>query len=214
MLTEDCIALHHRPKIRLYPRSLRTMQTFWRRAAHFSTMPTEDRTARTCTWRPDLQATPVSVSIFMQLINKDPQILLLNALLKDIARRAVDAWYSERQYYSYVNPVYSSSTGHFTQVVWNASVQVGLGIGIVFKNPYYYRYVVADYSPPGNYLGQFATNVRNPASCNPSSVTTAPATTTRPPSTTTRTLTTTARGLTTTARPASTTTRTVTCASG
>ena len=48
-------------------------------------------------------------------------------------------------------------TGHFTQVVWKNSVQ--LGIGIAFSSNSQKAWVVAEYYPPGNVAGQFAANV-------------------------------------------------------
>jgi hypothetical protein len=53
-------------------------------------------------------------------------------------------------------------TGHFTQVVWKGSKQ--LGVGIAFANNDRKAIVVANYYPPGNYLGQFPQHV-SPAQC-------------------------------------------------
>ncbi|CAF4283791.1 unnamed protein product, partial [Rotaria magnacalcarata] len=67
------------------------------------------------------------------------------------------AWYSEIAMYNFSSPGFSSATGHFTQVVWLGSTQLGIGIALTSDNRT--AYVVANYYPPGNYLGQFATNV-------------------------------------------------------
>lgn len=70
---------------------------------------------------------------------------------------AVDAWYSEIKDYSFSNPDYSSSTGHFTQVVWKSTTKVGCGIkqcGGVWGD-----YIICSYDPAGNMLGTFASNV-------------------------------------------------------
>ena len=40
----------------------------------------------------------------------------------------------------------ASAIGHFTQVVWDDSVELGIGVGIGSQ----WLYVVARYSPPGN----------------------------------------------------------------
>ena len=45
----------------------------------------------------------------------------------------------------------------FPQVVWTTSTQ--LGIGYARSTDRKKVYVVARYSPPGNYIGQYATNV-------------------------------------------------------
>ena len=53
-------------------------------------------------------------------------------------------------------------TGHLTQVVWKGSKQ--LGVGVAFANNGHTAVVVANYSPPGNYLNKFPENVL-PAQC-------------------------------------------------
>jgi hypothetical protein len=53
-------------------------------------------------------------------------------------------------------------TGHFTQVVWKGSQKLGVGFAITGDGKT--LYVVAQYSPPGNYQGQFGQNVL-PAKC-------------------------------------------------
>lgn len=52
------------------------------------------------------------------------------------------------------------ATGHFTQVVWKDSIQ--LGIGIAFSIDGKTAWVVAEYSPPGNVDGQYPVNVLRP----------------------------------------------------
>jgi len=68
------------------------------------------------------------------------------------------AWYDEVKDYSYSNPGFSSATGHFTQVVWKASEKLGCGYAVDGSNVY----VVARYTPVGNYMGQFPDNVLPP----------------------------------------------------
>jgi len=75
----------------------------------------------------------------------------------DLGSSPVNSWYDEVSSYNYSNPVFSSETGHFTQVVWNNSVQ--FGIGIAFTTGDLKAKVVANYYPPGNYEDQFTANV-------------------------------------------------------
>ena len=49
------------------------------------------------------------------------------------------------------------ATGHFTQVVWKGSQKLGVGFALTGDGKT--LYVVAQYSPPGNYMGQFGSNV-------------------------------------------------------
>lgn len=75
-------------------------------------------------------------------------------------------WYDEEQYYDYNNPGFSSTTGHFTQVVWKNTTEIGCGyrsgcsislLGKTFTDVW-----VCQYNPHGNVSGQFADNVFPP----------------------------------------------------
>ncbi len=68
----------------------------------------------------------------------------------------VDSWYSEIKYYNYKNPGFGMSTGHFTQVVWSGSTELGCGKSRSKRGG---TYVVCNYNPPGNYMGMFDKNV-------------------------------------------------------
>ncbi|QLQ78501.1 hypothetical protein HG537_0A07480 [Torulaspora globosa] len=70
---------------------------------------------------------------------------------------SVDAWYNEIKSYDYNNPSFSSSTGHFTQVVWKSTTQVGCGIKQC--NNAWGSYIICSYNPAGNMIGDFANNV-------------------------------------------------------
>uniref|UniRef100_A0AC35UG18 ZP domain-containing protein n=1 Tax=Rhabditophanes sp. KR3021 TaxID=114890 RepID=A0AC35UG18_9BILA len=72
-----------------------------------------------------------------------------------IAGTAVDMWYNEVKDYDFKKGVFTPTTGHFTQLVWKNSRQVGFGIAVANGA----AYIVCNYSPPGNYLGQFKENV-------------------------------------------------------
>ncbi|KAJ3509670.1 hypothetical protein NLJ89_g5095 [Agrocybe chaxingu] len=78
---------------------------------------------------------------------------------------AVNAWMSEASKYNYNSPGFSSTTGHFTQVVWKSTTKVACAratcaSGTIFSQPS--TYVVCRYNPPGNYAGQYAQNVGAP----------------------------------------------------
>ena len=51
------------------------------------------------------------------------------------------------------------STGHFTQVVWKGSKELGIARASDNKGRIY---VVANYAPAGNFIGDFAANVSRP----------------------------------------------------
>jgi uncharacterized protein YkwD len=76
------------------------------------------------------------------------------------AARVVWLWYEEVELYDFDRPDFSMETGHFTQVVWRGTRELGCaqtscdGIDIW----------VCNYAPAGNVLNAFAQNVQ-PASC-------------------------------------------------
>ena len=63
--------------------------------------------------------------------------------------------YDEIKDYDYNNHGFASNTGHFTQVIWKTSLRVGVGIARGTDRVI----VCAQYSPQGNFLGQFSANV-------------------------------------------------------
>ena len=73
-----------------------------------------------------------------------------------LGTKPVDAWYDEIKDYDFAKSEFTSGTGHFTQVVWKNSKQVGCGVACGSND---YCYVTCNYYPGGNYLGQFKTNV-------------------------------------------------------
>ncbi|HEY9729197.1 MAG TPA: CAP family protein [Chroococcales cyanobacterium] len=83
-----------------------------------------------------------------------------------LANNTVQSWYNEASKYDYAKPGFSSSTGHFTQVVWKSGTQVGCGAakGTKTINGTLYNafYVVCQYAPAGNVQGQFPDNVLKP----------------------------------------------------
>ena len=70
--------------------------------------------------------------------------------------QAIAMWYGEEASYDYAAATYSPTTGHFTQVIWNASTAIGAGVATSTAG---YAFVVMEFDPPGNYLGMFRQNV-------------------------------------------------------
>lgn len=91
-----------------------------------------------------------------------------------IGINSVDSWYEEVKDYDFNNPGYKSGIGHFTQVVWKGSEQLGCGISCNSNN---YCFVTCNYHPAGNVLGQFGSNVFPKVEDSTSSDTTSPDTT-------------------------------------
>lgn len=65
-------------------------------------------------------------------------------------------WYNEIKDYDFRKPQFQSKIGHFSQVVWKGSEKIGIGVaakdGRVFA--------VANYDPPGNFVGKLEENVQ------------------------------------------------------
>lgn len=81
------------------------------------------------------------------------------------AKDATDLWYDEYKLYDFDKGEYSDATGHFTQMVWKGSKKLGcalqkctaqqMGLGSSGSA----NYVVCNYDPPGNWIGEFKENV-------------------------------------------------------
>jgi hypothetical protein len=68
----------------------------------------------------------------------------------------VDKWYEEVGNYSFARPGFQSNTGHFSQVVWKGSRELGVGKATGHDGKVF---VVARYRPPGNNLRTFDENI-------------------------------------------------------
>src|SRR5919109_4021378 len=62
-------------------------------------------------------------------------------------QKVVDKWGSEKQNYNYRKNSCSGVCGHYTQVVWKNSVEVGCGMAICDNKSQVW---VCNYNPPGN----------------------------------------------------------------
>ncbi|KAK1787785.1 hypothetical protein P4O66_016266, partial [Electrophorus voltai] len=75
---------------------------------------------------------------------------------------AVDSWYSEIKDYRFNRPGFTSGTGHFTQVIWKDTKELGVGLATDGAM----TFVVGQYLPAGNIsnAGYFEKNVLPPGS--------------------------------------------------
>ncbi|KAK2077641.1 hypothetical protein QBZ16_004487 [Prototheca wickerhamii] len=80
---------------------------------------------------------------------------------------AFQYWYTNEQgVYNYNAPGWQPSAGHFTQLVWKSTTQMGCGVAQCPGSSWYggpiaspWHFVVCDFNPPGNGDGAFAANV-------------------------------------------------------
>lgn len=70
--------------------------------------------------------------------------------------RAVQLWYSEIKDYNWKKNESQKGTGHFTQVIWKRTKEMGVAAAKAKSGN---LYVVAEYNPPGNFVGRYTENV-------------------------------------------------------
>ncbi|KAM7199950.1 SCP-like extracellular protein [Rhypophila sp. PSN 637] len=75
----------------------------------------------------------------------------------DTVSGCVELWGNERDMYDFGNPGFDKSTGHFTQLVWKNTTDVGCGRKWCGQEKRWY--LVCEYWPRGNIVGQFDTQV-------------------------------------------------------
>lgn len=75
-------------------------------------------------------------------------------------KATVAMWYDEIAKYNFAKGGFAMDTGHFTQVVWTTTTQLGCG-WITCKSM---DIIVCNYDPPGNWEGQYKQHVL-PATC-------------------------------------------------
>ena len=73
-------------------------------------------------------------------------------------RSATEQWYSEIKDFDFGNKVFNHKIGHFSQVVWKESIEVGAGIAVSKDG---WNFCVARYSAAGNLKGAFDKNIGN-----------------------------------------------------
>jgi hypothetical protein len=67
-----------------------------------------------------------------------------------------ELWYKGKEDYDFDGGVYTEKTGAFTQMIWRNTRFVGFGVAQTDDNMFY---VVANYYPAGNVVGEFKENV-------------------------------------------------------
>lgn len=84
-----------------------------------------------------------------------------NPKAKITGNTPVDSWYSEVKKHDFTAEPRTTGTGHFTQVVWKGSKEMGIAQAKSKSNKIV---VVANYDPPGNFVGRYRENVAPPTS--------------------------------------------------
>ncbi|XP_067035849.1 uncharacterized protein [Acropora muricata] len=118
------------------------------------------------TWSMDLQKEAEAWVKYLGENNKfhhsqhNPGNLYLQGQIpKEYCSDAIWWFHWEEKFYNYSDPRYSRRTGHFTQVVWRNSKQIGAAWAIRKDG----KLVVSiKYRPGGNYVRYFANNVFRP----------------------------------------------------
>jgi len=69
----------------------------------------------------------------------------------------VEAWGNEREEYNFRDPGFEAKTGHFTQLVWKGTTDLGCGRKLCGERGWF---LVCEYWPAGNVLGKFDEEVQ------------------------------------------------------
>jgi uncharacterized protein YkwD len=96
-------------------------------------------------------------NLYMQWISRGP--------VEISTKKAVKSWYDDEiVLHDFKRPKFSKETGHFTQLVWKATKE--LGVGLALSPDKREVYFVTNYFPAGNIVnpGYFEENVL-PAKC-------------------------------------------------
>jgi len=66
---------------------------------------------------------------------------------------AINSWYEEKSYFNTTTKEYSYQSGHYTQLIWKNTTEVGCAKS---SSSSWRTIIVCRYNPPGNYIGQSA----------------------------------------------------------
>jgi len=80
--------------------------------------------------------------------------------LKDVCKKATEAWYSERCDYDLKRHKKHGVTAHFTQLIWRSTEKVGASATTITYKGMTKTFFVARYFPAGNTPGMFKENVQ------------------------------------------------------
>ena len=103
----------------------------------------------------DIQSSEHSLQLFKDdIIGENIFELSTNELnIEEICTK----WYNEKKEYDFNSNKYQNNTGHFTQMIWKDSKEVGFGFKKVNEGKCYF---IAIYYPAGNIFNKFKDNVR------------------------------------------------------
>lgn len=71
-------------------------------------------------------------------------------------KSATDQWYAEIKDFDFNDKKFNPKTGHFTQLVWKDSIELGAAIAVSTNG---FHFCVARYRVAGNLMGAYEENI-------------------------------------------------------
>ncbi|XP_073983222.1 salivary antigen-5-like [Rhodnius prolixus] len=93
---------------------------------------------------------PMGQNLYIKMSTRAQNV---NKTFSAWVKSMVKGWFDEVQLYAYGDS-FSAQTGHYTQMVWAKTARLGCGYSYYLQDFWYVGYLVCNYSPAGNYVGQ------------------------------------------------------------
>lgn len=155
---------------KLFPESSNMAKVFWNKDLAKKAQDYADSLVKDCKFahNPDRKFGPNNIMVGENLYSSATSKTISTDEMGNSLVKANVAWWAEKKDYdtSKISPfVYSSSTGHFTQMAWADSNEVGCGYAL-YENDTFpsNELVVCNYIPAGNFMGEALYRTGKPCS--------------------------------------------------
>uniref|UniRef100_A0AB38ZEW3 Venom CRiSP 1 n=1 Tax=Oncocephalus sp. TaxID=2944721 RepID=A0AB38ZEW3_9HEMI len=98
----------------------------------------------------DINNNPMGQNLYMKMSTLREDV---NATFYEWTDSMVEGWYNEVRQYRFGSG-FSPATGHYTQLAWAKTAKLGCGYSYYVQNNWNAGYLVCNYDPAGNYIGE------------------------------------------------------------